>query len=43
MQKNYRMKMDTRIVRDTDVLSIDPWEFGYLLQDTIEGSTRYFV
>ena len=43
MQKKYRMKMDTRIVRETDVLSIDPFEFGYLLQDTIEGSTRYFV
>ncbi len=43
MQKNYRMKMDTRLVRETDVLSLDPWEFGYLLKDTVEGSERYFV
>jgi len=43
MQKNYRMIMDTRIVRDTDVLSVDPWEFLYMLQDTIEGATRYFI
>lgn len=43
MQKKYRMKMDTRIVRETNVLNLDPWEFGYLLQDTIEGSTRFFI
>lgn len=43
MQKNYRMKMDTRIVRDTDDLTKNPYAFGYLLEDTIEESTRYFI
>jgi len=43
MQKNYRMKMDTRIVRDTDDLTKNPYAFGYLLEDIVEESTRYFI
>lgn len=43
MQKNYKMKMDTRIVRDTDTLNKDPFEYVYLLKDNIEGADRYFI
>lgn len=35
--------MDTRLVRETDVLGVDPFQFIYLLEETIEGATRYFV
>ncbi len=43
MQKKYRMKMDTRIVRETDVLNKFPFRYEYLLQDNIEGADRYFI
>jgi len=39
----FRFIMDTRLVRETDVLNLDPYEFAYLLVDTVEGSTRYFI
>ena len=39
----FRFIMDTRLVRETDVLSIDPYEFAYLLVDDVEGTTRYFI
>jgi hypothetical protein len=43
IEQKYSMIMDTRLVRETDVLGVDPFEFIYLLEETIEGATRYFV
>ena len=43
MQKKYRMKMDTRLVRETDVLNKFPFRYEYLLEDNIEGADRYFI
>lgn len=40
---NFRFIMDTRLVRETDELGKDPYEFAYLMSDTIEGSTRYLI
>jgi hypothetical protein len=39
----FRFIMDTRIVRETDELTNSPYKFIYLMEETIEGSTRYLI
>jgi len=39
----FRLILDTRLVRDTDVLNLDPYEFVYLLRTTVEGEIMNFM